>query len=414
MNTIIRIASEMVSFYNELAIYLILGILIAGILYVIIPESFIRRHLGDRSFLSVLKSTAIGIPLPLCSCGVIPVAASLNRSGASKGAVSAFLVSTPQVGPDSYLITYSLFGWVFALFRVVAALIASLATGIAFTLMERNDKKVKIAEDSLDAPEERWTSRLRSLPSYLEYNVLGAIANSLLLGILLAGLISALLPETLFTQYLSGTFSSMLFMLIISIPLYVCASASTPIAASLVMKGVSPGAALVFLLVGPATNTVTLTAVTKMMGKKGAVVYLLVVAVASLSLGFLLDALAIQPALSHAIHAHHHEEMMPKALTLLGSIGLSAMLILFYVKTKIIMPLQKRRRSLMQNERIALDVKGMTCMHCAGNVKKAVGLVQGTSEINVDLASGKVEFILEQKDRLQEIKTAIQKAGYDL
>jgi uncharacterized protein len=411
MDFLLSLGREMLSFYNAVAIYLVLGILIAGLIYIVLPENFIRRHLGARSFLSVLKSAGIGVPLPLCSCGVVPVAASMHRSGASRGAVTAFLVSTPQVGPDSYLITYSLFGGVFAMLRVGAALLVAFFTGLVFLFTEKGNASVKDKPVLSAVSTETWKNRLRAFPGYVVFEILGAIANPLVFGIVLAGLITALIPQTFVEQWLSNHWASLLFMLLLSIPLYVCASASTPVAASLMMKGVSPGGALVFLLVGPATNVVTVTTVARMMGKRFAALYVASVAVASIALGWLVDTFAFQPVMNHAMHAHNHADMLPGGLQLAGAITLAALLAIYYVKTKILNRIWKKEADM---GKIILNVEGMTCTHCAANVKKAVMQVGGTHEINVDLNRKRVEFNMDNPAELDRVKAAISDAGYEV
>ncbi len=229
---------EIVYFFNEISIYLIFGFLVAGVLHVLFPESLVRKHLGRSSLGSVVKSTLFGIPLPLCSCSVVPVATSLRKSGASKGAVVSFLITTPQIGADSFMVTYSLIGWVFALFRIAASAVTALIAGIVINLFDRKDNGSETDSKSMDQLNGSYKERLRSIFSYIEYELLGSIANALLVGIVVAAVIGVLIPNTFFDQYLGSPFLSMMIMLAIGIPIYVCASASTPIAASLLMKGI--------------------------------------------------------------------------------------------------------------------------------------------------------------------------------
>ncbi len=403
------ILKEIIFFFNEVSIYLLFGFIIAGILHVLFPESIIRRHLGRDSFGSVLKSTLFGIPIPLCSCGVVPVAASLRNSGASKGATISFLISTPQVGADSFMITYSLLGWIFGLFRIVASLITAMAAGIMVNILSRNDSP-QSKESSPDMnSEEGLAGRIKSILQYVEYDLLGSIANALIVGIIAAGIISALIPEGFFNKYLGSDFLSMILMLLIGIPLYVCAAASTPIAASLIMKGISPGAALVFLLTGPATNAITIATTARVLGKKSTVVYLAAIALVSLALGYFLNVLTAQYGFQKIIMVHQHE-MLPEWLKIAGSIALALMLGWYYFNLKILSRL--RREKDMTEGKISLDVQDMTCMHCAGNVKKAVESVSGTSGVSVDLEGKKVEFEVSEEDNIGKVKEAIVGAGY--
>ena len=396
---------------KEIVIYLLLGFIIAGVLHVLFPESIIRRHLGHNSFLSVMKSTLFGIPLPLCSCGVVPMAASLKNSGASKGATVSFLIATPQVGADSFMITYSLMGWVFALFRIVASLVTALAAGIVVNIIGRKERDQPEGLVSCVNGSDSFAGRLRSIVGYVEYDLLGSIANALLGGLIIAGTITAFIPAGFFERYLGNNFLSMVLMLVVGIPLYVCAAASTPIAASLVMKGISPGAALVFLLTGPATNAITITTVLKVLGKKSTVVYLAAIAIVSLALGYFLNILTDYFGFQNIMMLHDHG-VLPPWLKIGGSVILALMIGWYYLKVKVLDKL--RKEEAMDSQKISLPVRGMTCMHCAGTVKKAVESVAGTSNVTVLLDENRVSFALETADDIEKVKQAIERAGYDV
>ena len=340
---------------------------------------------------------------------MVPVAASLRTSGASKGATISFLISTPQVGADSFMITYSLLGWIFALFRIVASLITAMAAGIMVNILSRNDSPQSAESPPNMNSEEGFGRRIKSILQYVEYDLLGSIANALIVGIIAAGIISALIPEGFFNRYLGSDFLSMILMLLIGIPLYVCATASTPIAASLIMKGISPGAALVFLLTGPATNAITIATTARVLGKKSTAVYLAAIAFVSLALGYLLNVLTAQYGFQKIIMVHQHE-MLPAWLKIAGSIALALMLGWYYFNLKVLS--KSRKEKVMAEGKIALNVQGMTCMHCAGNVKKAVESVAGTSGVSVDLEGKKVEFEVSEEDNIGKVKEAIVGAGY--
>ena len=396
-------------FFNEVSIYLLFGFVVAGILHVLFPESIIRRHLGRDSFGSVIKSTLFGIPIPLCSCGVVPVAASLRNSGASKGATVSFLISTPQIGADSFMITYSLLGWIFGLFRIAASLITAMAAGIIVNVIGNRDaRQLPVMPNAVN--EETFRQRLQSIFSYVEYELLGSIANALIIGLVIAGMISAYIPDGFFERHLGSHFMSMVLMLIAGIPMYVCASASTPIAASLIMKGMSPGAALVFLLTGPATNAITVSTVIKSVGKTAAFIYLAAIASVSLALGQLLNVLTAAYGFDSIILVHQHE-ILPGWLKIGGTVTLTLMLGWYYVKIKLLGPLNRKNGMPPQ---ITLDVQGMTCMHCAGNVQKAIESVPGTSNVSVDMNGNKVLFDMEEKDDVEKVKAAITSAGYQV
>ncbi len=408
MLLLINISKEMLFFFNEVSVYLIFGLFVAGVLHVIFPDSIIRRHLGKGSFGSIVKSTLIGIPLPLCSCGVVPVAASLKNSGASKGASISFLIATPQIGADSFLVTYALLGWIFGVFRIVASLITAITAGVIVNIITRNDgiSSVNLPSDTVNS--ETFKKKLASFFSYLEYDLLGSIAGTLIIGIVVAGAIGVIIPDGFFEKYIGSPFISMIMMLVIGIPLYVCASASTPIAASLVMKGLSPGAALVFLLTGPATNAITISMVIRTLGKKSAAVYLLSIGIVSLILGFLMDAVTATYGFNKIMVMHQHD-ILPFSLKVGGSVALASMLGWYYIKTNLFAESKEKKTATSY---IRLNVEGMTCMHCAGAVKKAVASVKDTSDIIVDLKGRYVKFCTSDPDNIETVKNAIISAGF--
>jgi len=320
----------------------------------------------------------------------VPVAASLRKSGASKGSTISFLIATPQVGADSFMITYSLLGWVFALFRIVASLVTALTAGIMVNILGRNEPdQAEIVLPDNAVPRESYYKRLKSIPGYIEYDLLGSLANALVVGIIAAGIISALIPDGFFEKYLGSDFLSMLLMLAVGIPVYVCAAASTPVAASLIMKGISPGAALVFLLTGPATNAMTILTVFKVLGKKSTIIYLSAIALISLLLGYLLNIFTAHFGFQNVIILHNHE-MLPAWLKTGGSVILAMMIGWYYLKIKILDKVKGERE--VGDNKIRLSVQGMTCMHCAGTVKKAVESVAGTSNVDVHLDEKSVAF----------------------
>ncbi|MGE4506058.1 MAG: SO_0444 family Cu/Zn efflux transporter [Desulfovibrionaceae bacterium] len=330
----------------ESAPWMLLGFLVAGLLKAFIPGDVVHRHLGGRGFSGVFKAALFGVPLPLCSCGVVPAAAGLRRQGASRGATASFLVSTPETGVDSMAITYALLDPVMTVLRPLAAFFTALLAGVAVNGVERrlgdddegsrepnHQDEPGLDEPGLDAgcgcsapasalsvniqplgtlplpplqsdahgdapppshaseaapPSPRSSSilaRARSGIAYAFGDLLGDIGGWFLAGVAVAGLITALVPAGFIEAHLGRGWVPMLVMLAVAVPMYVCATASTPIAAALALKGLSPGAALVFLLAGPATNAASLTVVARIIGKRATVVYLAAIVVASLGLG---------------------------------------------------------------------------------------------------------------------------------
>ncbi len=411
MNIIYEFLKEIVFFFNEISVYLLFGFLMAGLLHIVFPESIVRKHLGSNSFGSVVKATLFGIPLPLCSCGVIPVATSLKKSGASKGSIVSFLITTPQIGADSFMITYSLIGWIFAMFRIAASAITALLAGIFINIFNKKDKKSEAQPPFNLNSKNGYKERIKTIFSYIEYELLGSIVNALVVGILIAGCIAVLIPEGFFEKYLGSQYLSMILMLVVGIPMYVCASASTPIAASLLMKGISPGAALIFLLTGPATNAANISTVIKIVGKKSAVIYLAAISLVSLGLGVLLNSVSAKIGIEKIVAQHQHD-FLPGWLKIIGSIVLLGMISGYYFHNKVLI---KRKKIFRPDSKVKkLDIKGMTCQHCAKTVKKAVESVEGTDNVVVDLGRGTVEFELTDSKSLAKVKKQIDIAGYEV
>jgi uncharacterized membrane protein YraQ (UPF0718 family) len=308
----------------ESSFYLLIGFFFAGLVKAFVRTDHIIRHIGKPDLISVVKSALIGTPLPLCSCSVIPMAAELKRSGASKGAVVSFLISTPESGFDSVAVTYAMLDPLMTLFRPVAAFVTAFVAGaleIFFSKEVKPEQLVPVADAQLaiagndmaeirsfediagcqdadcpcDDPHPRSTqSIVQKLKNGLRYaftDLLGDIAYYLLIGLVLSGIITAAVPQEFFTQYFHNEILTMFIMLLVGIPMYVCASASTPIAAALILKGISPGAALVFLLSGPATNLATITVVQKLLGTRSLFLYLFSIASVALLMGFLLNGI---------------------------------------------------------------------------------------------------------------------------
>ena len=281
---------------GQMSPYLLLGFLTAGVLNVLISPEWIERHLGGKGFWPIAKASAFGVPLPICSCGVIPIAASLHRHGASKGATTAFLISTPQTGIDSIFVTFSLLGPVYAVFRPIVALLSGMLGGGLIDAADSDGRAPK-AENCQDAccSEQEKQNWLVRIFHYGFVTLARDISRALVVGLIIAAAITALLPVNFFADHLGPTWTkgigAMLVMMLLGIPVYVCATASVPVAAALIVTGISPGAALVFLMTGPATNAATIATVWKTMGRKTALLYLLSVGASAVGAGLLLDLL---------------------------------------------------------------------------------------------------------------------------
>lgn len=306
MELLLSLARETWIVLNEAAPFVLFGFLVAALVKALVPDDLVARHLGKNSSKSVFKAAILGVPLPLCSCGVIPAAAGLRRQGASRGATTSFLISTPETGADSIAVSWALLDPIMTILRPLSAFITATTAGLLVNFLPEEksllDRTLPMAEpcgcgcscnsdSACETGKPPFKTRFAEAMRYAFGDMLGDIGSWLLIGVVAAGFISALVPEGFFQEYLGGEFSSLIIMLVIGTPLYVCATSSTPIAASMALKGLSPGAALVFLLAGPATNTATIAVVARILGKRAVAVYLGAIAVCALTLGWLTNRL---------------------------------------------------------------------------------------------------------------------------
>jgi uncharacterized membrane protein YraQ (UPF0718 family) len=333
---------------NAMAIYILVGILFAGVLKQIIPEDFVSKHLGDGNFSSVFKASLLGIPMPLCSCSVIPFANSLKKEGASKGAVQSFLISTPITGADSIMATYGFFGWVFTLYRVISSFIIAIVAGVLQNMVDNKFDKSKDKEEkeeshccctsSCSSEKEEKIKKSFNIKEVFDYafnTIFKDFAKPLLFGLLLGAVFTTFLPKEYASAVFENQFLSYGLILLISIPLYVCATASLPIAASLMLSGLSGGAAFIFLSAGPATNSVTMSVIYKSLGRSALVIYLGTIATLSLAFGYIFDLYF--PALDILNYINHKEEQ--NILNIAASI-IMLMLMAYYL----IQPLFKKEK----------------------------------------------------------------------
>lgn len=402
----------------DMAPYLLLGFLIAGLLNGAFSKDWLQRKMGRPGIGSSIKASLLGIPLPLCSCGVIPTGVSFYKQGASKGATSSFLISTPQTGVDSILVTYSMMGWAFAIVRPIVAFITGVLGGIwadqeksevLDTAGSSCEEGSTCSDCSDDKPSngQHWFDRIFK---YAFITFLQDISRWLVLGLVLATLITMFVPQSLFTEYLSSPWLNMLIVLAASVPLYVCATASVPIAAALLLKGVSPGAALVFLMAGPATNVATLTVLWQTIGKRTTIKYLISIMAGAVGFGLIIDyALPgewftyFTPEHTNA-HSHH---ILPHWLMM----GSGILMVYLVVQAEILKFIPKKtiRTENMSNTR-TYAIEGMTCNHCVANVDKNLKAIDGVEEVSVDLQKGEAVIIGSVDDN--KIKEVIEQIGY--
>jgi len=334
MDTLTRIVLEAWNMLYQAGLYVLIGLLAAGLVHVFVSRAFLTRHLGGRGFWPVAKAALVGAPLPLCSCSVLPTAFALRERGAGRGATVSFLISTPETSFDSIAVTWALMGPLMAIVRPVAAVVTAVVAGVAETIRGRDAREPEptapacphcesdahAAEEHADPPG-RW----RRFRRFVLFEMGDEIGPTLALGLLLAGLVAAFVPEEFFTTYLGNRWASMGIMLLVGLPLYVCATASTPLAAALMLKGLNPGAALVFLLVGPATNLATVLTVGKMLGKGAAALYVVMIAVFSLVFGAALDAAVDVWQID--LHMEHTHGFVPAWVSVAGGVLLGLYLL---------------------------------------------------------------------------------------
>jgi len=395
-----NILSEIWLLLCEMSPYLLLGFLLAGLMHEFIPSKVYTKYLGEPSLKSVVLAALFGVPLPLCSCGVIPTAMGIRREGASKGATISFLIATPQTGIDSIIATYSLMGLPFAIIRPVVALLTAIFGGVLCNVFENEESRMKNKECStnqkavkeIGAAEANSSffvlrSSLKRALSYAFGEMMEDIGKWLAIGLIVAGIITAAVPDAWFTIFQNNTLYSILFVLAFSIPMYLCATGSIPIALALMFKGLTPGAALVLLMAGPASNAASILVVGKVLGKRAMLIYLISIIMGAVIFGFGIDSLLPREwfTLPVAEHAACHE----------GGIGFFS-----YLCTALLLVLLLRalfaghhhnhnHQEEAETESCTIyNVEGMNCSHCAANVQKAIAAVDGVEQVDVSLHEG--------------------------
>ncbi len=425
--------AELLYLLLEMAPWLLLGLIFAGLLKVYFPQKHIDKYLGKSDFKSALNAALLGIPMPLCSCGVIPTGISFFKNGASKGATNSFLISTPQTGVDSIFATYSMLGWPFAMLRPVVAFFTGVLGGV-FTNLFLKEKPVQKTspspfanfkidtaalgkngetcdDDSCNCNEPGKEDKRHSLIRAADYafvELLQDIAKWLIIGFLFAALISVVLPNDFFSSFKGLGLVEILVVLAASVPIYICATGSIPIAAVLLMKGVSPGAALVFLMAGPATNIATMTVLGKTMGRKSLIIYLSTIIGGAVIFGLLTNWIFpsdwILGKMSH-VHGGEHE-MLPKWLQIGAAVLLVGSITLGYFLSKI-----QKKNKMSATKGITVKVEGMTCSHCEATVKKNLEQLTGITSVVADNRSGSVK-ITGANINLEKIEETVNGLGY--
>lgn len=366
----------------QMAPALLAGFLAAGLIAAFLSEEFIRRHLGGNGLLPIAKSALLGVPMPLCSCGVLPVAAALKRSGASRGAIVAFLISVPQTGADNILVVWSLLGLAFAIYSPLSAFLSGLFGGAICEYFggKRDGQEHEDIRLGIEKPEKTPLSILK----YSFSTIVDDIAGALLLGVAIAGALSLAIPDGWIAEHIGSGTGSMLLMLLIGIPIYVCSSGSVPIAAAFVAKGASPGAALVFLITGPASNAAGISAIAKMLGLRTAALFVASLVVFAFLSGLLMNFIfGFLPQAVTSPPSHIHGEAEAGLFQTFCGILLLGLLLFSFLRGII-----KKTPSASKAGTLVLKVDGMSCNHCANSVKEALTKLPGAASAEVDLKGG--------------------------
>lgn len=458
MDYIMNFIEQIFDLVNEMSPYLLLGFLIAGLMHAFIPNSLYNKYLSGNTFRSVLNAAIFGVPLPLCSCGVIPTAMSLRREGASKGATVSFLIATPQTGVDSIFATYSLMGLPFAIVRPIAALVTAVLGGQFVNSWAEEDELVEInngnteksvhethnheehsccGHDHCDSEcSEHKHSFVEKLKDALKFGfveMMEDIGKWLVIGLLIAGVITVIVPDSFFAVFKDNTLMSILLVLCISIPMYLCATGSIPIAVALMMKGLTPGAALVLLMAGPASNAASILVINKVLGKRTLVLYLIAIVTGAVAFGFGIDYLLPSEWFTSSImmsDACCHEDS--NWFNILCSLVLCLLLL-----NVVWMRLNHKSACscghchdgeekhnhehgcqchCCENEEEHCETRtyivgGMTCNHCKANVEKVIMTVQGVEAVKVDLHTGEAQVTGDDLDD-NEIISAVESIGF--
>ncbi|MBQ3753845.1 MAG: permease [Prevotella sp.] len=396
----------------EMAPYLLLGFLIAGVLHVFVPQKFCRQYLSADNKLAVLWAALLGVPLPLCSCGVIPTAIGLRNEKASKGAVASFLIATPQTGIDSVLATFSLMGLGFAVVRPVAALITGVCGGLLVNrLVGRDDTPADtVAACPVDQGNRAWR-----VLKYAYYDMIGDIGLRLVIGLVVAALIQVAVPDEFFLQFGSEPLLQMLVILVVAVPMYICSTGSIPVAAALMMKGLSPGAALVMLMAGPAVNLASILVIGKTMGRRFTLIYLLTIVVFAVGFGLLLNAaFTLHPSL---FTLHPSPFTSPNACCTAGEAGpgpfklicaiVLTLLIAFALMMKFFSKFSKKP---LDSDMVVYRVEDMHCSHCEAAVVRAVENIDGVVKAKASASANTLTVKGEVAE--EAVRQAVEGIGY--
>jgi hypothetical protein len=392
----------------EMAPYLLLGFLIAGVLHVFVPQKFYANYLSRKNRLSVLWAALLGIPLPLCSCGVIPTAIGLRNEKASKGAIASFLIATPQTGIDSILATFSLMGLGFAIIRPVAALITGVCGGLLVNRLVREDD---LTEDSNVSCQVETGNKIWRVVKYAYYDMIRDIGLRLLIGLVVAALIQVAVPDEFFLSFGSQPLLQMMVILVIAIPMYICSTGSIPVAAALMMKGLSPGAALVMLMAGPAVNLASILVVHKAMGRRFTWIYLMTIVGFAILFGLLLNATEQLSIVNYQLPISNaccmSASALPSPFKLVCATVLT-LLIVFALMMKLFSKFTTKKP--LDPDVTVYRVEDMHCSHCEAAVVRAVEDLPGVEKAKASASANTLT--IKGPATEESIRKAVEGVGY--
>ena len=417
MSVITELGRETLYLFVKMAPYLLLGLTVAGLLSVVMRKSFVARQVGSPGIGAVVKASLLGVPLPLCSCGVVPTAAYLTRAGASRPAVMSFLISTPQTGVDSIIATYGMLGPVFAVFRPLAALLTGIAGGVVSIFTGGGLGETSAGGAAPSGAPEGVRGKARAFVTYAYGEAIDDIAVQFLVGLVIGGLVAILIPADFFIGRTFGSgLPAMLLMVLVGIPMYVCSTSSIPIAVALIAKGLSPGAAYVFLVAGPATNAATLAVLSRVLGRRQTVMYVATLVLGSLVFGPVMELVTqwVGWTPPGTVAGGHAESLGLIDYLLSGTLA-------FLLTVSLVRRWWPWRRSTAMTTEVhsadapfeVMSVEGMTCQHCAANVEDAVRRVPGVDHVTVDLHTREVRLQgITDSSAYDEVAEAVRAAGY--
>jgi hypothetical protein len=463
---------QFVTLFSEMAPFLLLGFLLAGILHVWVPNHLYVPKIAKPNFKSVLWAALFGVPLPICSCGVIPTSIALRREGASKGASVSFLISTPATGVDSILATYSLLGGPFAILRPVAAFVTAMLGGVFTNFATRNEEDGAFAvgeaaehhhdhhhehhhehehcdDDHCGCSDEHcecccgedehhgersFAQKIAETFRYGLVNMVGDVSKWLTIGLLLGALIAAFVPDDFFLFLHEYSLLCMLVVLLLAMPMYTCATGSIPLALALVEKGITPGAALVLLMAGPATSIASMLVVGKAFGKRTLIAYLISIAVGAIGFGLVVDTFLMDTFLTSML-PHVSEECHGHGALSLLDYGCAILLASLMIYAKFAHKgcgdhcgcgehgcccEDHDECGCHEHEHdepvsVTYRVNGMNCSHCKACVEKAVRMLEDVVFAEADVESKELRVQWHDEDDVNEdaLKKAVEDAGFE-